>query len=338
MKRLDHLIQSILQTDDAPAMGQADLLLYAPCPVKLVVKERIEAIAASVTPPLTTFIPMGCTSVDPYDPLYMETDPARLPAVIASIGFGDFWRREFVARFVAEGIFGSVLPKVVNPLFTEAGMIDPAGAYTIYGVTPYIFLVDHKKLGGKPAPRTWGDLLDPRFKGELVMCGDGDDMADAVLLNLYKEFGEDGLTRLAANTKSLMHSSRMAKVSGTGAPDAGAIFIIPLFFAESTKLPEHVEVVWPEDGAAASPLYFLAKKSESARLSRLIDFFVHGFGAIDSATWFIPLDGSRPSPLPPHARLKWVGWDFVAGRDVNTLRDELAIKFRRLNPGVSCGS
>ena len=338
MKRLDHLIQSIQQMDDAPALGQADLLLYAPCPVKLVVKERIEAIAASATPALSTFIPMGCTSVDPYDPLYMETDPSSLPAVIASIGFGDFWRREFVSRFVATGLFGSVLPKVVNPLFTEAGMIDPAGAYTIYGVTPYIFLVDHKKLGGKPAPRTWGDLLDPRYKGELVMCGDGDDMADAVLLNLYKEFGEDGLNRLAANTKSLMHSSRMAKVSGTNAPDAGAIFIIPLFFAESTKLPEHVEVVWPEDGAAASPLYFLAKKSESARLARLIDFFVHGFGAIDSATWFIPLDGSRPSPLPPHAKLKWVGWDFVASQDVNTLRDELAIKFRRLNPGVSCGS
>jgi hypothetical protein len=46
MKRLDHLIQSIQQMDDAPALGQADLLLYAPCPVKLVVKERIEAIAA----------------------------------------------------------------------------------------------------------------------------------------------------------------------------------------------------------------------------------------------------------------------------------------------------
>ena len=37
MKRLDHLIQSIQQMDDAPAMGQADLVLYAPCPVKLVV-------------------------------------------------------------------------------------------------------------------------------------------------------------------------------------------------------------------------------------------------------------------------------------------------------------
>lgn len=338
MKRLDHLIQSIQQMEDSPAMGKADLLLYAPCPVKLVVKDSIEAIAASVTPPLATYIPMGCTSVDPYDPLYMETDAEKLPAVIASIGFGDFWRKEFVQHFVRTGTFESVLPDTINPLYIEAGMLDPFGAYTIYGVTPYIFLIDHKKLNGKPAPKTWGDLLDPLYKDELVMCGDGDDMADAVLLNLYKEFGDAGLSGLAANTKSLMHSSRMAKVSGTNAPDAGSIFIIPLFFAESTKLPDHVEVVWPEDGAAASPLYFLAKKSEQGRLTRLIDFFVKGFGDIDSATRFIPIDGSRPSHLPAHAKLKWVGWDYVAKNDVNSLRDELAIRFKRLNPGVACGS
>ena len=341
MKRLEHLIQSMQQEDGGPDMGRADLLLYAPCPVKLVVRERIEAIAensAREGNPLVAHIPMGCTSVDPYDPLYMETDPDRLPAVIASIGFGDFWRREFTSRFVDSGTFGSVLPEVVNPLFARAGMIDPAGAYTIYGVTPYIFLVDHLKLAGRPAPRTWADLLDPAYRGDLVMCGDGDDMADAVLLNLYKEFGEEGLNRLAANCKSLMHSSRMAKVSGTSAPDAGAVFIIPLFFAESTKLPEHVEVVWPADGAAASPLYFLAKKSEHVRLARLIDFFVHGFGDIDSAAWFIPLDGSRPSRLPDHAALKWVGWDFIATHDVNALRDELAVKFRMLNPGAACAS
>jgi len=338
MKRLDHLIQSMQQGDDAPAMSRVDLLLYAPCPVKLVVKERIEALAAEALPPLATHIPMGCTSVDPYDPLYMETGVEKLPAVIASIGYGDFWREEFVKRFVRTGVFESVRPRVLNPLYAEAGLEDPAGAYTIYGVTPYIFLVDHQKLGALPAPRCWADLLDQRYRGQIVMCGDGDDMADAVLLNQYKDFGERGVTALAANVKSFMHSSRMAKVCGTAAPDAGGIFIIPLFFAESTKLPEHVSVVWPEDGAAASPLYLLAKKSETARMAPVLDFFANGFGGIDSATWFVPMDGSRPSRLPEHARLKWVGWDFVQKNDVNSLRDVLALKFRGLQPGTTCAS
>ncbi len=338
MKRLEHLMQSLQQQEDIPIMGKTDLLLYAPCPVKLVVKERIEAIAAAATPPLTAHIPMGCTSVDPYDPLYMESDANKLPAVIASIGYGDFWRGEFVRRFVNTGIFESVQPRVLNPLYADAGLIDPAGAYTIYGVTPYIFLVDHKKLDGLPAPKNWADLMNPRYRGQIVMCGDGDDMADAVLLNQYKDFGEPGVTGLAANIKSFMHSSRMAKVCGTAAPDAGGIFIIPLFFAESTKLPEHVEIVWPEDGAAASPLYLLAKKSEKARLAPVLDFFANGFGGIDSAAWFIPVDGSRPSQLPAGAKLKWVGWDFVESNDVNSLRDILALKFRRLQAGTACVS
>lgn len=335
MKRLDHLLQSIRSMEADEPLAHADLLLYSPCPVKLLVKERIEGISSTFDPPLTTHIPMGCTSVDPYDPLYMETDPSRLPAVIASIGFGDFWRSCFVTEFVNTGLFQAVLPETIHPLYLDAGMLDPAGAYTIYGVTPYIFLVDRRKLGDKPAPRTWADILDPLYKGDLVMCGDGDDMADAVLLNIFKDHGLDGLTALADNTMSLMHSARMPKVCGTNAPDAGAIFIIPLFFAESTRLPEHVDVVWPDDGAAASPLYLLAKKSEQDRLAPLLQFFTTGFADIDSATWFIPIDGSRPNRLPAGAKLKWVGWDYIRANDINTLRDELAARFQMLKPGAA---
>ena len=61
MKRLEHLMQSLQQQDDIPVMGKTDLLLYAPCPVKLVVKECIEAMAAATNPPLKADIPMGCT-------------------------------------------------------------------------------------------------------------------------------------------------------------------------------------------------------------------------------------------------------------------------------------
>ena len=53
MKRLEHLMQSWQQADEAPAQGKTDLLLYAPCPVKLVVKECIETIAAAQSPALT---------------------------------------------------------------------------------------------------------------------------------------------------------------------------------------------------------------------------------------------------------------------------------------------
>ena len=271
---------------------------------------------------------MGCTSVDPFDPVYKAGSPDELPAIIASIGFGDFWKKEFVDRFVRSGVFESVLPSRVNPLFEQAGMIDPRGCYTIYGVTPYIFLVDTRRLGSLPVPRTWEDLLDPKYANEIVMCGDGDDMADAVVLNVYKEQGRDGLKRLAGNVKSIMHSSQMAKIAGSDEPDGAAVFLIPSFFAELAKKADHVRTVWPEDGAAASPLYFLAKKSEKERLRDLLSFFTRGFSTIESAAWFLPLGSTDMSAHPANARIKWIGWNFIEENDVNGLRDELNLAFR----------
>jgi ABC-type Fe3+ transport system substrate-binding protein len=340
MKILDELMLSIRQMGEKDPLRLSekldDLLLYAPCPVKLTMKDHIDQIIAGYAAndiSVTAHIPMGCTSVDPYDPICWEEDPDKLPAVIGSIGFGDFWRQEFVDNHVRAGVFEAVLPDKMNPLHERSGLVDPGGAYTIYGVTPYLFMLDTRRLGIFPAPRTWEDLLHPRYKGEVVMCGDGDDMADAVVLNLYKDFGIDGLQALANNIKGLMHSSSMVKSVGSSDNNAGSIYIIPAFFAESTHQPEHIKVVWPEDGAAASPLYFLAKKSERERLAKLISFFSSGFASIESAAWFCPMGASAPVSLPEHAKLKWVGWDFIAEHNINALRDKLNAEFRSMVRG-----
>jgi len=341
MHSLDELILSVsrMAEEDRPRSEDLDLLFYCPCPVKLAIKERIEAIAAASAAagdPLSVVIPMGCTSVDPFDPLHRETDPDRLPGIIASIGFGDFFRRGFVERFVDAGLFEAVLPETVTPLHRDAGLLDPRGCYTVYGLTPYIFLVDAQALGDAAPPECWADLLDPRFRGQINMCGDGDDMADAVLLLLLKEFVWEGVQRFAANTRGLLHSSRMA-LSG-GPAKAGAVSILPYFFAETTRQPAHMRVIWPRDGAAASPLYVLAKKSARPRLDPLLRFFTRGFGEIESARWFLPLGGPLPPNLPGHARIKWVGWDYIRDNDITGLRDALNIRFREMVRGAACGS
>lgn len=341
MKTLDQLMASVLQSgqDDNPDPGELDLLLYSPCPVKLAVKERLDAVSQAYEDagdPVRIHIPMGCTSVDPYDPLHRETDPNKLPGIIASIGFGDFFRKGFTERFVNTGLFEAVPPERVHPPHEAAGVVDAEGRYTVYALTPYIFLIDTARLGDVPPPRRWADLLEPRYRGQINMCGDGDDMADAVLMSLYKEFGMEGVERLAANAHGLMHSSRMGKAGGSA--KGGGIYIIPYFFAESSRQPGHMRVIWPEDGAAASPIYFLAQRSARPRLDKVLDFFTRGFGQIPSARWFMPLGGPLPDNLPPEARIKWVGWDFIRSRDITALRDELNGTFRRLVRETPCDS
>lgn len=341
MKTLDQLMASVIQSgqQDTPDPGELDLLLYSPCPVKLAVKERLDTVLQAYEDagdPVSIHIPMGCTSVDPYDPLHLETDPDRLPDIIASIGFGDFFRKGFVDRFVNTGVFEAVLPEKVHPLHEQAGIVDPEGRYTVYALTPYIFMADMKRLGDTPPPRTWEDLLDPRYRGQINMCGDGDDMADAALMSIYKEFGMEGIEALAANAHGLMHSSRMGKSGGSAL--GGGIYILPYFFAETSLQPEHMKVIWPEDGTAASPIYFLAKRSARPRLDKLLEFFTKGFGEIPSARWFLPLGGPAPDNLAPDARIKWVGWDFIRGNDITAVRDELNATFRRLVQETPCDS
>lgn len=137
MKSLDDLIQSVrnMGEEDRQPPPPADLLFYAPCPVKLAVKDALDALAgalaaahAATGDPLAIHIPMGCTSVDPYDPLYRETDPDHLPQVIASIGFGDFFRHGFVRRFVDTGVFAAPEPEGVTPCTARRASWTPPDA------------------------------------------------------------------------------------------------------------------------------------------------------------------------------------------------------------------
>lgn len=337
MKTLDKLMASVVAAgqQDNPDPAELDLLLYSPCPVKLAVKERLDAIAKEYEEefdPIKIHIPMGCTSVDPFDPLHFETDPDKLPSIIASIGFGDFFRKGFADKFVNTGLFEAVLPEKVTSLHEKSGILDPEGRYTVYALTPYIFMIDKQRLGETPAPKKWADLLDPCYRDQINMCGDGDDMADAVLMLIYKDFGMEGIEKLAANAHGLMHSSHMGKSGGSD--KGGGIYILPYFFAETSQQPEHMQVIWPEDGTAASPIYFLAKRTARPRLDRLLKFFTDGFGEIPSARWFLPLGGPLPETLSQDALIKWVGWDFIRDNDITILRDKLNGTFRRLVKGV----
>ncbi|MDD3311413.1 ABC transporter substrate-binding protein [Pseudodesulfovibrio sp.] len=317
MKTLDQLMATVSQEGraDNPDPAGLDLLLYSPCPVKLAVKEKLDAIvraSEAAGDPLKIHIPMGCTSVDPYDPLHLETDPARLPAIIASIGFGDFFRKGFRERFIDTGLFEAVPPKRVTPLHERAGVVDPEGRYTVYALTPYIFMVDLDRLGDVPPPRRWEDLLDPRYKGQINMCGDGDDMADAVLMSICQSFGMEGIGRLAANSHGLMHSSRMGKSGGSAR--GGGIYILPYFFAETSRQPDNIRVIWPEDGTAASPIYFLARPDARPRIDPLLTSSRAASARFRAAAGSCPWAGRCPIPCRPARRSSgWGGTSSASG-------------------------
>ena len=113
----------------------------------------------------------------------------------------------FQQRLRAAG-HGAAPAMPVHPAAAAAGLVDPAGLFTVFAVIPWVFLIDHRKLGARPMPRRWEDLLDPVYHDQSVFGGwrrpsDGTspDCNDFLLLTLYRRFGAAGLRAFAANTR-----------------------------------------------------------------------------------------------------------------------------------------
>jgi len=148
---------------------------YSACVFKHNFKDGIDKVSnnyfKSSGIKLNCHIPVGCGNDDQYDSVWKARNIDNLPDVIASLGFGDFFRKDFVDRFVDIKYFKSIWTAPLNRIFEVAGFRDPNEAYTVYAVMPHVMLIDKRKLGHIPVPRKWGDLLDPQYKGKIALNG-----------------------------------------------------------------------------------------------------------------------------------------------------------------------
>lgn len=245
---------------------------------------------------------------------------------MVSVGLDNLFKKEFIETFVIPGYFTAAQSGPVSRNFD--GIPDPRKAYSIYGIFPYVMMVDRHKLGSLPVPGRWSDLLDPVYRNNIIIGGP-DGVNELLLLDLYRELGETAIKQLAANVKDTWHAAQMAKTAGTGSVKGAAIYVLPWFFAKTCPHTRAVSIIWPEDGALANPMYFLVKKSRAADLRPLVDF-VRGteFGARMAETYFPSLHPETDNHLPEKAKFKWLGWDFVYAQDIGRLIEYITKIFR----------
>lgn len=320
-----------LYTDELPPVP-AEYLGYIVCPMKQLYKEELEkALADSYKKTgekITAFVPMGCGGTDQYENLWKEDSIDALPDVIASMGFGDYFRGEFRKKFLDTGMFASVQAQPVPEPFASAGIADPKGIYTIYATSVYIMLIDHKKLGNLPVPETWMDLTKPIYKNMIIAGGHDDEINEVLLMHLYQEGGDQALKDLAPNVQTLWHASQMAKAAGSSMKTGAAIYILPWFFASTCPNMDHASIVFPKDGGLLSPMYMLVKKDKKGKMKAVTDFMTGKvMGDLAAATLFPSLHPQADNKFPAGTKLKWLGWDFVHKTDMKEYADMLNKKF-----------
>lgn len=249
----------------------------------------------------------SCTSID------------QLPQIMMAPGFNRFFYRSFTERFLDE--FVTVGSWESNSHKQELGLHDPDNHYTIPCFNPTLLLVDRTVHEDLPIPKRWEDILEPEYEGLVALRGHQlSNFCEGVLLNTYKDHGEEGVKKLGRAVKTGLHPSQMVKYAGSGKKEAPVISTVPYSFARLVKTSELVSLVWPEDGAILNPLVMLVKASSISKLGALGEFIAGPeIGQVFSSTRFPSFHALVNNDFPPEARFKWLGWDFIKQNDLEEL-------------------
>ena len=256
-------------------------------------------------------------------------DEKELPDVIMASDVNNFFHRPFVERFIDNEVFEAYQPYPPNEYLEKVGYSDPNKHYTMYTANMLIMAVDTEKLGDRKMPEKWEDLLGPAFENDIIMRGEDDFFCNAVMLPFYKDWGFDAIRRLAKNIKSGQHPAEMVKMAGKGGDQGAAIYIMPYFFSKRIK-SDKVEIVWPLDGAIASPVFLLVKKNKLEEHSALLEFlFSRETGEMIKGRFFPSIHPENSNREFPDA-VKWLGWDFLTRTDIGKLKDDIRDEFMKI--------
>lgn len=299
-----------------------------PAPLKYTFKEGLEKVLEKhrirTGRRLCCYFPMGGSGNAPFGLIGKAEKISDVPDMVLSSAFDSLFEKYFFERYINKGYFQSCQKKPLPPIYAECGMEDPKKNFTIAAVVPIVMLVDRKKLGGLPAPKRWDDILDPVYRRKIIFGGwrkSGNipysEFNTLLLFDVYKNHGSEGLKCLARNTKDLIHYVQMSRIAGTDSGQGAAIYIMPWFLADICPRRESTAVIWPEDGALAFPIYFLAKKTELEKMKPLIDYVTgEKLGQYLADNCYPSLNPRVNYRFPSGAKLKWIGWNYIYSNNV----------------------
>jgi ABC-type Fe3+ transport system substrate-binding protein len=310
---------------DPSVLGELHLMSMLPCGLRNPFVKSVQAHLSANPDQFSGFNFLNEGNLNhelSYYPLVDQIDSIdEMPDVMIASDVNHFFHRPFVEKFIETGAFECVLPYEPHPYLKECGFYDPAGNYTMYTANMLVMVVDKTRLGDRPMPRVWDDLLDPVFANDIIMRGEGDFFCNAIMLPYYKAHGMEAVRKFARNIKTGKHPSQMVKLAGSGKEEAATVYIMPYFFAKKILSPD-VETVWPEDGAIASPVFILAKKGVREKHAALFSFlFSEGMSKMLARGHFTPPHPDVPTDLPES--VSWLGWDFLSNNPIGQIKDDI---------------
>jgi ABC-type Fe3+ transport system substrate-binding protein len=243
-----------------------------------------------------------------------------VPDIFISAGFDLFFDKKLLGKHKSENLFKDITGiHQYNKDFLEYGLKDPNGQYSVLGIVPAVFLVNKDEMKGRKIPESWEELISGEFENNVSLPVSDFDLFNALMLNIYKKYGGEGIRKLAKIFQKNMHPSEMVKSHMKR--ERPAITIMPYFFTWMVREGSPMELVWPKDGAIISPIFMLSKKDTKNNTKLIVDFF-----ASKQTGEILAHKGKMPSVnpevdnmIPKENKYMWLGWDFIKENDISAL-------------------
>jgi iron(III) transport system substrate-binding protein len=140
----------------------------------------------------------------------------------------------------------------------------PNGLWSAANIHVAVAMVNRNQLGGAPLPKTWADLLDPRFKGKMIIADPANSStALTILWGVEKMLGADGLKRLASNIKVTSAAATVLRSVGQGEFAIGLTFESNAY-AYVAGGQKEISLVYPADGTFSTAEYLALIKGAPA--------------------------------------------------------------------------
>ena len=134
-----------------------------------------------------------------------------------------------------------------------AGYVEKDARWTASNAHVMIIMVNKSIVKASDIPKNWKDLLDPKWKGKIVMANpEKSGSAYAQAYGIHKLYGWDGINKLIANVKILDSSSLIYKGVSAGEYPLG----VTMEYAAHRYIvggDKNVGIVYPADGAFMAP-------------------------------------------------------------------------------------
>ena len=164
------------------------------------------------------------------------------------------------------GAFKQLFEPYASPAASAipAALRHPENLWTASNVHLVVAMINKNQLGGKPAPKTWKDLIDPAFKGKIIIADPANSStAFTILWGVDKLMGPDGLKALAANLTVSSAASTVLRAVGQGEYAMGLTFESNAY-AYVAGGQREISLLYPAEGTFSTPEFQVLVKGAPA--------------------------------------------------------------------------